>query len=487
MTRKNVWGSLYAPVAATTTALAGVLFLAGLPGIEDLPGWFYRPLGARALSPEPLVLVGLLFPVAAVAALRAARAGSTARTVVALVVASLSIQVATTAADAGTVIARLEQGHGELLAVAHRTLDEGVVLETMREYEAHVESGALGAFAPSKPQGTLLFYVAIEALGASAPVRALLAPIARWLRSSATLRDRTEGAAAAVVLFPLLTALVVWPLYFLGRALGGSRVAGVGAALVWTTVPSVALISYHADGALTPLLSAGGCALAVLAARATSLRAALLFSAAAGLVAGTALFTNFSMLALVGLTALLPLGTLAEARGLGPSLRRGALLGATSTATAAALLGVLVGTGLFAHPIDRFHAALEHHYEWKAGAIGGRFGVLGMVEFWSYAGPPLLGAVLLAALPAAFRWQGLVPRSGDTLALGVALVQIAMAVTAGCSEDARIWLWLVPLFSAAGVVALRREAAPEAPEAPWVTQVFLQVGLLAVMRASQPW
>ena len=118
---------------------------------------------------------------------------------------------------------------------------------------------------------------------------------------------------------------------------------------------------------------------------------------------------------------------------------------------------------------------------------GGRFGVLGLVEFWSYAGPPLLCAALLALGPAIVRWHALVPRPGDTLAVAVVGVQVAMAVTAGCSEDARIWLWLIPLFSAAGVVALRRTASAAAPEALWVTQVVVQVALLGVMRTSQPW
>ena len=63
-------------VGIVTLATAGY-WLLGLPGVERLPAWFYRPLGPRALSPTAWSLALVLVPIFVVSALRAARRART--------------------------------------------------------------------------------------------------------------------------------------------------------------------------------------------------------------------------------------------------------------------------------------------------------------------------------------------------------------------------------------------------------------------------
>jgi len=458
----------------------------GLPGVESLPVWFYRPLGPRALHPSGWVMAGALCVPLSMLAFWLVRRGRVALSLVLLVIIGIGAQVTVLAMDQGTGISRLEQGHGEFFRVAHER--RGQYWETMRDYDALAEAGTLGVFAPSKPPGTLSFYMLLDALSELGPVAALAAPLQAELRTRPALRPFVSSAAAGVLGMPLFTALALIPIFFLARRLGGSPEEAMAAGLLYATQPGVLLISFHADGALFPLLAVVVVLLAVSGRRQgrRPRQIGLLCGAGAALALGV--WCNFSTLPLIGMLGILLVGLRAEA-GASP---KDALFGATLDlliilGAALIVLGLLWSSGLFAHPIDRFHAALEHHRRWKNGAIGGVFGAVGALEFWLWAGPPLLLVFVLAVLGSARRVVRSTLLPGDGLVLATLAVHLVMAIATGCVEAARLWLWVTPFLVIAAARFLRRHGPTGSPEQLWVQLAACQVGLTFVMRFCQPW
>lgn len=466
--------------------VSAALWLLGLPGVSLLPAWFYQPLGPRVLDPSPWVLVGLSIPALGVAAFRSAKAKRTALALTLLVATSLAAQTMVLALDRGTLAYRLEQGHGEFFRVAHER--RGAYLQTMRDYEVLSEAGALGAFAPSKPPGTLSFYVLIDALGDLPPIQLLSAPVLSELRGRPELTGRAEGAAAGALLMPLFTALALIPLFFAARRLGGSSEDGVAAGMVFLTAPGILLINYHADGALFPLLTMLVVAIAVHACRQVGLGRQRVWLVGAGLVLALGIWCNFSTLPLVGFLGVLFFVLRAEA-GATPkeALLRSFFDLLIVSAAAFALLALLSAIGLFSHPFDRFAAALEHHRRWKNDAIGGVFGLVGAIEYWLWAGLPLLVVSLIGLGGAVRRLVSWTPRTGDAVVLAVFVVHLVMAVFTGCVEAARLWLWVTPLFALAAARMLRAEGPTGASEQLWVQLAGSQLALTVLMRFCQPW
>jgi hypothetical protein len=466
--------------------VSAALWVLGLPGVSLLPAWFYQPLGPRALDPSGWVLVGLAVPGLGYAAFRSAKAGRTGRALVLLLATSLAAQTMVLALDRGTLIYRLEQGHGEFFRIAHER--RGAYLETMRDYEALSEAGTLGGFAPSKPPGTLSFYMLVDALGDLTPIRILSGPIVSELEMRPLLSSRAEGAAAGALLLPFLTALALIPLFFVARRLGGSPEDGVAAGMVFLTAPGMLLINYHADGALFPLLTMLVVALAVHACRQVGRTQQRMWLVGAGLALALGIWCNFSTLPLVGFLGVLFFVLRAEA-GASPkeALWRSVVDLLIVSVAAFALLALFAAVGLFSHPIDRFFAALEHHRRWKSDAIGGVFGLVGAIEYWLWAGLPLLVVSLFGFGGAVRRLISWTPRPGDGVVLAVFVVHIVMAVFTGCVEAARLWLWVTPLFALAASRFLRAEGPTGAPEQLWVQLAGSQLVLTVLMRFCQPW
>jgi hypothetical protein len=432
------------------------------------------------------VLVGVPCVPLAVLAFSLVRHGRVALSLALVVMVGIGAQVTVLAMDQGTVISRLEQGHGEFVRIAHER--RGQYWETMRDYDGLAEAGTLGVFAPSKPPGTLSFYMLLDAVSDWAPVAALASLQYGELGGRSTLRPYLASAAAAALGMPLFTALALIPIFFLTRRLGGSPEEGTAAGLLFITQPGILLISYHADGALFPLLAVIVVLLAVVARRqrASAWQAALLSAAGAALAVG--IWCNFSILPLIGMLGILLAGLRAEA-GASPkdAVRGAAIDSAIILGSALLVLGLLWACGLFAHPFDRFDAALEHHRRWKNGAIGGVFGAVGALEFWLWAGPPLLLVFVLAVVGAARRAGRWTLLPGDGLVLATLAVHLVMAIATGCVEAARLWLWVTPFFVIAAARFLRRHGPTGSPEQLWIQLAACQVALTLVMRFCQPW
>ncbi len=476
---------LFAALLALAALGTATFFAAGLPGLNDRPGWFYRAEANGSLAVALAVVFAALAPFAVGAALRAADARRHGRALLTLVVVGALAQVAMLSLAPTRLDAawrRLHDGHGEYLRIANAR--RGHALETLRDYEALCERGTLGSFARSKPPGTLAVYLALDRLGEARPVRALLAPLVERARRS-QVAAVAPAAALAFVLFPLFTFLTVIPLVLLARALLHDARAGYDAAVLWVCSPAALLIDLHLDGALFPLLGTSAVALAALGAR----RDAHVASLAGGVLAALGAYCTFGLLPVVGLGIGCALVVAAEQRAHHQPLGQAArpLVQALLFLAGAAATTAVLAIALRYAPLARYEHALALHGEWKAFVPTRAWRVLSVVEFTLYAGVPLAlaYAVELVRASVAIARRELVAPSAWSL--GTAATLGALALFQGTNEVARLWMFLIPFGSLAITAGVRARSA-EDPRAVVLPALALSQALLAViMKVTQPW
>ncbi|MCS6799299.1 MAG: hypothetical protein NZ898_12385 [Myxococcota bacterium] len=465
--------------------LSGVAgWLVGWPGVERLTGWFYRPLGAQPLSPSPVALPLLALAVGcAVAAWRALGRRRRAIALALLVGGNVMAQGAMLALDRTAFARRVEEGHGLWLRIARER--RGQLLATLRDYESLAGAGALGAFAPSKPPGTFAFYAALDAIGS----RPLAARVARGIGAALDLRLPTSGlpdaAHGALLVFPLLTALTLVPVFLAARRLTGSEPLAFAACILTGSNPGLLLIDMHTDGSLFALLAATAFASAVTGLGARSAASATVWLAIAGALLGVGLWTTFSLLPMAALLGLLVAlhGARRGARRLAPEWSdRGMRLFVLGASTLAVVL-LLWGVDLSPDPLQRMRVALDYHARWKGGLVGGWHGLIALVEYWLWAGLVVL-ALLAARIGLALRRTSMRSRTlADHAVIALVATHLATALQSGSVEVARLWLWQTPLL--ATVVA----TGPLLPPRPSAVLAVgcAQLVTACVMKACQPW
>ncbi len=317
-------------------------------------------------------------------------------------------------------------GHAEFAkyAVRHPNL-----LNAARDYEELAKSEAYN-FIPSKPPGTLIFYI-------------INGRIANFNKGDIKPDERAENLAAfASFTWPFLTYLLLIPLYFLARILYDDTVA-ITACLLYLPIPSINLIVAHTDQVIYPTLAIIPILLIVLAFQKES----IWLAAASGVAFYTAVYFSFG-LAAIGFFYLLPV--------IAPSAQSwrerfwisSKLLGVT--ALSAAICDILARALLNYDILLRYTNALRHHAEWKSWENNLdtllKSSVTNSIEFSVWIGIPLT-VILAAAAIHAFR-QLAVKREPNTSAIfpallfGIFFYLLAFGKTK--AETARLWIFLIP-------------------------------------------
>ncbi len=428
-------------LVAVLTLLHWTVLLCRLPVFGELPRWFWdfsdKPAGSPAtllvLAAAPVVVLVTMF-----------RTRGRHRLQLGLFFALGLVLQFTLALTEGRGLDALRDrmvhtGHAEYAEQAVRVES---VRRLVAEYEPLVARGELGRYAPSKPPGQLLLYVATEKLAS-----AFAPPAGRGAR----LRRLRDFASYA---WPVASVLVLLPLYRLGRLVADEGTA-VLACLLYVFVPSALLVTLHTDQAFFPLLFTLPLVLAAEAGR----RGSLGLGATAGAGAFIALFCSF------GLGPVMPLAGacaffMAAREELGSQRRVLRCL--------AGLVSGLLATHLifrFALGYDafvRFRHATAYHQAWKGGTFAFLadlgFAYVNAIEFAVWLGLPLAVLALAGLWRAVRPWRGMKAEPADALALALAATVVVLAVfgkTQG--EVARLWLFLVPCLClvAAREVGLR--------------------------------
>ena len=319
-------------------------------------------------------------------------------------------------------------GHAEFANVAAEQTD---TLSALLNYETLAKKKLYGHI-PSKPPGTLLFYMLTER-----------ASHALW-NGSTTVERGGDLRTFASLTWPFVSYLVLIPLFFLARELTGSTETAILTCLTYIAIPSITLITLHTDQVIYPFLTVLSVLLAVFAVRRDNLWLAFL----CGIATYTAVYFSFGLAVAVFLFPV-PLFFMNE---------KGAPRSPASTLKL--ILGMSVGWILadrlaaIALNYDfflRYKLAIEHHADWKAweytlGTVL-RFGLTNIAEFSAWIGLPLAIMFFVCLSVAVYQ---LINRRFNTSTIytaaltGIFIFLLAFGKTKG--ETARLWIFLVPFI-----------------------------------------
>ena len=333
-------------------------------------------------------------------------------------------------------------------AFAQYAVMQDSLVDTIRNYEEKLEEfdrRGLDTWGRSKPPGTLLLYMLTDRLA-----NAVTGP----RKGEERLHNLRTLAS---YLWPLLSYLVLFPLYlFTSRYV--NRDAGFMACVLYILIPSVTLMPLHTDQTFFPLFAMVALYLSAVAAERNS--------TALGIVSGVwcylILFSTFSLLFIIPLILLTPLGMNVQLGW----LDRLRLIMKQS----AIFLGGFVGCDLlfrflFSYDIiARFQGAMHNHVSWKHWDFSffhvSHSAAINLIEFALWVGIPV---TLLASHRVYRSMKGFNPYKMDvssTLSLGLLLVVIALNILGQAKgETARLWLFLVPfvcVIAAHSLIRLER-------------------------------
>jgi hypothetical protein len=412
--------------------VAHLIVLGGeFPVLAGLPDWFYEFRG-KELGPAALTVGLLCLPWLGLALVRRDPPRPWLF-LLALVVGGWMLQQGFGLLEGrgldGVRDRMVTTGHSEFVraAVLHDS-----ILEVLTSYEGMIEAAELGQYAPSKPPGQLVLYMLTDRL-ANGPNSQLV---------EHTRMERTQTCAS--LLWPLVCYLVLLPLYFVARALVGPVGAGV-ACVLYLVVPSVALMTLHADQAFFPLLLLLPSWLALHGF--TQRRASALLGA--GVMTYVAGFCSFPLFLALPLAA----GVVFEAaRHEGDSRARRSRLVRAGVLLVA---GVVLADGLCRVALDydlllRYRGAIAWHTAWQGWTPSMMFRLyypsLNLLEYTAWVGVPI---VVLALASVGLGDRGGHGRPGrlrvlKALFFAVILFLALFGRTKG--EVARLWLPLVPFL-----------------------------------------
>ncbi len=418
------------------TGIHWLILYLRIPVLDALPYWKYN------LRPIPInhVWIALVFLCLGLAIVFSFMKINNALKLLMLIVLGTAMQFGLAYSKGqgleGMRVRISDSGHTEFAKV---TVEQPGVLYAIRNYETLAKKKSLG-YIPSKPPGTLLFYVLTEKISH-----------AIWPSSDPETRLKNLYTFASIT-WPVLSYLVLIPLFFLARELFESSEWAIVTCLFYITIPSVNLITLHTDQVLFPLMVVIPVLLAIVALRTDR----ILFSALSGVTLYLAAYFSFG-LAVIGL--LLPLFLLVAFPGntfrpAGLVLRHAFAIG-----VGAILTHLLATFTLNYNLVLRYNRAIEHHLNWKAweNTLGTylRAGITDGAEFSVWVGLPLM--ILFIVGIGVSLHQVLIRKpvffSYFTLALaGIFVVLLVVGKTK--AETARLWIFLIPFLclNAAGFI-----------------------------------
>ena len=469
------------------------LYWSELPWVSEIPGWFYRyrdkGITVRVLGAVGLV-VSMLLALAAVARVRTGTRRGRAAAVGLLVIACAGLQLGASAIGKDDAFfKRHESGHGKYWRVTAER--RGEWLETLLEFERLAPARQLGDFAPSKPPGVLLPYMAVDSLARAPALSDVLAPIAEQAERRPRLAGYGSTVALSIFLLPLITALVIPAMLLLGRALFADDAIAWGGAVLFTTVPATLLIQYHLDGAVYPLIAVLACALAATGARGDRLWA----TALAGVVAMLGLYVSFSLLAalplVVGCVLAVGYDRACAAERPTAELVRGIATQLFLIAVFASATFLALRFFLRFDPLVRYEAAMEYHARWKRAVPTELWRRAALVEYALYVGVPLVAVWLTRVLRGAVRIVPFRLDTRDLTTVGLFVLLLLVSAKSGTNEVSRMWMLLNPFLALSAATALRplalRDRSGDGWKVPLAVLASTQLVVALFMKAFQEW
>jgi len=272
-------------------------------------------------------------------------------------------------------------------------------------------------------------------------------------------------------LFPLIAALAVFPLYFIGRELSSPATALL-ACFLYISCPGFILFTLRLDQVLFPLLFSGGIFLALKAERHKS----MLLIACAGAFSYLALYFSFSLIFLPVISILYFGASILPEGGDGKLIR-------ISKKGLVFLGGFMIFAILFRvvlryDPIVRYLAAMANHSEimgFEHQVLLDLWTVLlNNVEFSMWIGfsmaALLIGAILRLIFGKPWRWTAVASLFTSFL-VSYAFINL-LSQTRG--EVGRLWLFMLPMVAMFAAETLR----PTTSRLPFIASYSVGLNLL---------
>jgi hypothetical protein len=320
-------------------------------------------------------------------------------------------------------------GHAEFARVAALESD---MLKVASDYENFCRSDTSLKYVNTKPPGHLLFHMFAQ-------------KVSNLIKPRHSPQERFERLVTfASLVFPLVTYLVLVPMYLFGKLFFGDFEV-LMACCFYVVVPSVVLVTLHLDQVLYPFLFIMTLYLVAKSVQ----RGSLTVGGVAGGLMYLSTFVSFSLLSVIPLAlgvVLVMFYSTQKDRVAWHNLVR-ALVGLTAGFV------ILLLTGLWLldyNPLLRFSSAMAYHRTWKHWQSGVmpslKFAGPNLFEFAWWLGLPLAALFVIRSVQAirTIRKQRLSAANQITLMTAAALLLLALfGQTKG--EVARLWIFLMPL------------------------------------------
>lgn len=329
-------------------------------------------------------------------------------------------------------------GHAEFASMA---VQETSMLDVAQQYEAKVQAGTLGKFVPSKPPGSLLFYMLCERIVNGAHPERSPAQRLEYLRTFASLT------------WPAMSYLVLIPMFFFARACIGERDAPL-ACLLYLPIPSVNLITLHLDQTLFPLLGL----LPVLLIVISCIRRNSFFALFSGVTFYIALYCSFGLLPLLLLIfAYIALPVLHHPTRNWKQMS----LSGIAFALGFAAIDLIMRIFLQYDIVRRYYGASTYHESWK-GWEGGinlllEASLTNTVEFLVWISIPI-GAASMIGIAYCLHRTRMTKKIDLRTCLSIAIVAIVIALLLfghTKAETARLWMFLIPYLCIIAIAGTR--------------------------------
>jgi hypothetical protein len=333
----------------------------------------------------------------------------------------------------------INSGHAEFAIVASQLSG---VLETASHYEDIARKNGY-QYIPSKPPGTLLFYMINARIAAS-----LFSP-------SDSRLDNLQTFAS--ITWPVFTYFVVFLIYALAKEIFKSEVA-LNASLLYISIPSVNLITLHADQTLYPFLATLPILVAVIAFQKNNPWLCFL----SGVLYYVAVFFSFGLI-VTGVLFIVPFFSHVFMKGFPKHLRDSLLL--LLTAITGAVMADMLARLIIRYDIYlRYTNAMKHHLSWKGWEntlqTFVNANITNILEYVLWIGIPISLLFLFEGRNSMARF--LTERRMDSRSIfaavlaGVFLLLLLVGKTK--AETARLWVFLLPFVCIASAECFERVA-----------------------------
>jgi 4-amino-4-deoxy-L-arabinose transferase-like glycosyltransferase len=405
---------------------------------QSLPYWFIVP--HKTPVNFIFIVVALLFLLIAIAFFHLSR--TKAINLLLIFVAGVAIQFSFGLAKGGvdSISSRMIlTGHAQFMRMALK-IDN--IADFIRDYEKLVKENKLGFFAPSKPPGTAIVYVLTD--------RVVNYLNKKDKQAEPTVAERESKLVNfATYCWTVFSCLPIFLIYLLGRRLFDSKTA-MFAALLYATVPSVALINLHTDQTFYPFMAVLTVFLMVKAKQEHNLWLAVL----TGIIFFLTSFLSFGLL----VTAILFIWIIFI-----HNISRQSIILSGAVGLGILLTGLVFYWSFQYNHIERYLSATAYHVSvkgWDNSAETLFFAAgTNLIEYCLWIGLPL-------AILAIYAFKNIsILKSTDDGPLNAVLTSFFLIIIALLffgktkAETARLWMFLTPfmcLFAAQAVKELAR-------------------------------